>query len=73
MLPAALAPHASEDGEDSVAIHAQVVVGLGKRKDLVEMIAFHPILQFAGAVTRVGAHFEHGHDDYFDGDRRVLR
>ena len=65
-------PHASEHGEDSVAIHAQVVVGLGKRKDPVEMIAFHPILQFAGAVARVGAGFEHGHDDDFDRDRRVL-
>ena len=42
---------------------------VGKRKDLVEVIAFHPILEFAGAVTRVGAGFEHGHDDDFDWDR----
>jgi hypothetical protein len=46
------------------------VVGLGKRKDLVEMIAFHPILQFAGAVTGIGAGFEHSDDDDFDRDRR---
>ncbi len=63
-------PHASEHGKHSVAIHPQVVVGLGKRKDLVEMIALHPILQLAGAVTRVGARFEHGHDDDLDRDRQ---
>jgi hypothetical protein len=63
-------PNTCEHGEDSVAVHAQVVVGLGKRKDLVKMIAFHPILQLAGAVTGVGAGFEHGHYDDFDRDLR---
>ena len=62
-------PHASEHGEHSVAIHAQVWIGLRKRKDRVEMIAFHPVLQLAGTVARVGAGFEHGDDDDFDRDR----
>ncbi len=35
------------------------------------MIALHPMLQLAGAVTGVGAGFEHGDDDDFDGDGRV--
>ena len=65
--------HAREHREDSVAIHAQVVIGLGQRKDLVEMIALHPILQLARPVACVGAGFEHGHDDDFDRDWRVLR
>ena len=62
-----------EHRQDTVAIHAQVMVGsAGNGSDLVEMIAFHPILQLSGTIARVGAGFEHGHDDHLDRDRRVL-
>jgi hypothetical protein len=36
--------------------------------DVVEMIAFYPILQFTGLVACVLADFKHGDDDYFDGN-----
>lgn len=35
------------------------------------MVAFHPVLQLAGAVARVGACFEHGYNNDLDRNRRV--
>jgi len=48
-----------------------VMIAGGERKDLIEVLALHPELIFAGSVAGVFAAFEHGDDDDFDGNRLV--
>ena len=40
----------------------------GERINLIEMIAFDPVLEFAGLIASVLADFEHGDDDDLDLD-----
>jgi hypothetical protein len=64
--------HAGDDADDgAVGVGAGVVVGLGKREDAVEFLAFDPVLEFTGRVAGVGADFEHRDDDDFDFERRL--
>ena len=49
-----------------IAIHAHCVVACRQRIDAVQVVALHPILQLAGLVASVGAHFKHGDHHDFD-------
>jgi len=70
---AALAvPTPGDHAEDSVLIQTQVVITGGQRKDLVEMLTFHPELKFARSVARVLTALKHGHHDDFDSNRPRL-
>ena len=60
--------HARQHAENSVAIHAHVMISGGHGNHAIQMLAFDPQLIFAGSVAGVLAAFEHGDDDdfYFD-------
>ena len=45
----------------------------GQRKNLVEMLTFHPELKFARSVAGVFAALEHGDHDDFDSNRSSRR
>ena len=60
---------AGEDSHLAVAVHAHRVITRRQRIDAVEMVALHPVLQLAGLVAGVVAHFEHGHNHYLHRDR----
>jgi len=53
----------------AIAIHARGMVAGGERIDAVEVVALHPILQFARLVAGVGANFKHGYHDDLDLNR----
>ena len=57
-----------DDGEFAGVVHAGGVVGGGERVDVVEVVAFDPVLELAGSVAGVFAGLKHGDDDNFDGD-----
>ena len=59
-----------QHAEDSVAIHAHVVISGGHIEHAIEMLALHPQLIFAGSVAGVFAALKHGDDDDLDRDRR---
>jgi len=44
------------------------VISGGEGKDLIEVIAFDPVLKLAGFVAGVIAYFEHGDYNDFYGD-----
>jgi len=60
-------------GRFAGVIHAHGVIAGGQRKDAVEVVAFHPVLQLAGLVAGVVALFEHGDDGNLDGNGCGLR
>ncbi len=61
-----------QHGEFAVLVHAHSVIAARQGKHLAEAIAFHPVLEFAGRIARVGAHFKHRHHDDLYSDRPWL-
>jgi hypothetical protein len=50
-----------------------VVIAGRERKNLVEMLTFHPKLKFARSVIDVFSALKHRYDDDFDTDRTIRR
>ena len=50
-------------GHLALVVHAYGMVAGGQRKNLVQVVAFHPILQLAGCVASIGALLEHRDHD----------
>jgi hypothetical protein len=63
---------AGHDRHLALAVHAHRVVAGGERIDAVQVVALHPILQFAGCIAGVGADFKHGYHHDFDRNRLGL-
>jgi hypothetical protein len=47
-----------------------MMIARRERQDLVQVLALHPQLVFAGSVARIFSPFEHGDHDDFDADWR---
>src|ERR1039458_345143 len=57
----------------ALVIHAHGVITGWEWIDLVEVVAFHPVLQFTGGIAGVCALLEHSHHNDFYRDRAWLR
>ena len=56
---------ARADAQHALLVHAKIAIAGGKGKDLIEFLAFHPMLKFAGKIARVGTALEQRDDNYF--------
>ena len=65
--------HPGQHSQDTLVVHAQVVKALGKRKDVVKVLAFDPVLVLAWSVALIGSGLKERNDHYFDGNRRWTR
>ena len=71
MDAAALAvPTPASTPRTPLIVHAQIVEALGKRKDVVEVFAFDPILVLARRVALIGSRLEERDHHDFDRDWR---
>lgn len=42
------------------------MIALGKRKDVIEVVSFYPILIFPGDIALIGSRLKHPNDNNFD-------
>src|ERR1700682_1734866 len=63
----------SDHAEHSVLVKAHVVIAGRKRKNLVEVLTFHPKLKFARRVIGIFSALNHRDYDDFDTDRTNRR
>jgi hypothetical protein len=61
------------DCQFAIGVHADIVIRGREGKDLIQMVAFDPVLEFAGLIAGIGSDLKHGYYDNFDRDRSLGR
>src|ERR1700733_8119180 len=65
--------NSGDHAQDAVPVQTHAMITGRQRKNLVEMLAFHPELKFAGGIAGILATLEHGNHDNFDPNRSRRR